>query len=509
MYVATNIKKHYGGVKALDGVDLEVRPGEVHALLGANGAGKSTLVKILVGAEQPTEGKLTLNGEEVGFQNLGEAADSGIAIVSQELNLFPDFDVLHNLFLLREPLAGGLLIDRAEMRRRAEPVAEAVGLDVSFDRKVGTLRLGEQQLVEIARALLNDPKILFLDEPTSALQGAETARLLDVVRRLRDRGVAIVYVSHFLSDVFAIADTITILRNGKAVAEQRDRETMSIPETVAQMLGEAGEARRRMVADDPMADREPANTAPLKLDGVSVRNLLQPTTLQAGPGEVVGLAGLDGSGAHTVLNVIFGRHKLDSGTVTLPSGALGPTGMTNAVRAGIAYVPADRNRLGLMLHKPLFENVATVTAGPLRRMGVILRNQRLLDRAEHWCGALKIKTPTTRTLVGELSGGNQQKVVFAKWLETDPRVVLLDDPSRGVDVGAKAEMHRIIAQMSARKRIILYTSNDMEEMAEVCDRVIVFFQGRACGELGGDELSEHRLLEAINTGVVNTERVAS
>jgi ABC-type sugar transport system ATPase subunit len=508
MYVASNIKKHYGGVQALDGVDLEIRPGEVHALLGANGAGKSTMVKVLVGAEEPTEGTLRLNGEEVGFQNVGEAADRGIAIVSQELNLFGDFDVLHNLFLLREPLSGGLLVDRAEMRRRAAPVVEAVGLDVSLSRKVGTLRLGEQQLVEIARALLNDPKILFLDEPTSALQAAETQRLLGVVRRLRDRGVGIVYVSHYLEDVFAIADTITILRNGKAVVERRPREAMSIPEAVREMLGGTAASRDQRIGVARNGGGGPANAAPLRLEGVSVRHMLQPTTLDANPGEVVGLAGLDGSGARTVLDVIFGRCKADGGAVTLPSGAAGPTGMNGAVRAGVAYVPADRKQLGLMLHKPIFENVATVSSGPLRRMGLILRTRRLVARAEHWRETLSIVSPTARTRVSELSGGNQQKVVFAKWLEAEPKVVLLDDPSRGVDIGAKAEMHTIITEMRARQQIILYTSSDLEEMAELCDRVIVFFQGGACGELAGDELSEHRLLESINTGVVDTREAA-
>jgi ABC-type sugar transport system ATPase subunit len=508
MYVASNIRKHYGGVKALDGVDLEIRPGEVHALLGANGAGKSTLVKVLVGAEQPTDGTLTLNGEEVGFQNVGEAADRGIAIVSQELNLFPDLDVLHNLFLLREPVSAGVLIDRSEMRKRAVPVVEAVGLDVPLNRAVGTLRLGEQQLVEIARALLKDPKILFLDEPTSALQAAETQRLLDVVRRLRNRGVGIVYVSHFLEDVFAIADTITIFRNGKAVAERRPRASMSISEAVRQMLGDAGVARDRRISVARNGGHGPANTGPLRLEDVSVRHMLEPTTLEANPGEVVGLAGLDGSGARTVLDVVFGRRKADRGAVTLPSGAKCPTGMSGAVRAGVAYVPADRQQLGVMLHKPIFENVATVSSGPLRRMGVVLRTRRLIKRADHWRETLRIVAPNSRTQVGELSGGNQQKVVFAKWLEAEPRVVLLDDPSRGVDIGAKAEMHTIIAEMRSRRQIILYTSSDLEEMAEVCDRVVVFFQGRACGELAGDELSEHRLLESINTGVVDTLEAA-
>ncbi len=502
MYVASQVSKQYGGVRALDGVDLEILPGEIQALLGANGAGKSTLVKILVGAEQPSEGKLTLEGEQVRFGNVGEASARGVSIVSQELNLFPDLDVLQNLFLLREPRYGGALINRREMYRLAQSVVETVGLDVRLDRRVGTLRLADQQLVEIARALLNEPKILFLDEPTSALQAAETQRLLRVVRGLRDSGVAVVYVSHFLEDVFTISDTITVLRNGRAVVERRSRGEMSIPEAVAEMLGDATDGRRHMAAADPMAEANPVNAAPLRLSGVEVKRSLQPLDLEVAPGEVVGLAGLEGSGASTVLDIVFGRRKPDGGTITLPDGKPVPRTVTGAVRAGVAFVPADRKRLGVMLEKTIYENVTTVSGGPLRRMGVWLRKATMVARTEDWGERLKIKMSSARAPVGQLSGGNQQKVVFAKWLEANPKVVLLDDPSRGVDVGAKVEMHTIIAQMAARKRIVLIASSDLEELADVCDRVVVFFQGAAVGEIRGDELSEHRLLEAINTGSV-------
>ena len=505
MYTARAIKKHYGGVRALDGVDFEIRPGEVHALLGANGAGKSTLVKILVGAEEATEGTLSLDGSELGLGSVKEAADHGIAIVSQELNLFPDLDVLHNLFLLHEPTSAGL-VDRREMRRRAAPVVEAVGLEVALNRKLGTLRLGEQQLVEIARALLGDPKILVLDEPTSALQAAETQRLLDVVTRLRDRGVGVVYVSHMLEDVFAIADTITVLRNGKTVVERRPRSEMSISQAVKDMLGEAAEAGEPEPAGVLPESGSPEAAGALTLSDVSVRHLLRGTDLEARPGEVVGLAGLEGSGAQTVLEIVFGRRQAEGGTIALPNGRPAPGNINEAVRAGVAYVPADRKRLGVMLDKSIVENIAAVKAGPLRKMGFVLRRRQLLARAEYWRDTLSIRTPSSFGRVGQLSGGNQQKVVFAKWLEAEPEVVLLDDPCRGVDIGAKPEMHALIADMAARGRVVLYTSSDLEEMAGLCDRVVVFFQGRACGELSSGELSEHRLLEAINTGkLVNGE----
>ncbi|HZO07055.1 MAG TPA: sugar ABC transporter ATP-binding protein, partial [Solirubrobacterales bacterium] len=372
---------------------------------------------------------------------------------------------------------------------------------VNVNRSLDSLRLGEQQLVEIARALLEDPKILVLDEPTSALQKAETERLLNVVRGLRDRGVAVVYVSHFLEDVFSVADRITVLRSGRVVVARRPREEMTIQGTVAEMLGEAA-IREQRHGDATPFEEAAAASAPLVLEDVEVTGSLQPFSLTAEPGEIVGLAGLDGSGAQTVLDVIFGRRKLAGGSITLPGGRRRARTMNQAVRAGIAYVPADRKRLGLMLDSSVAANVASVRGGPLRRMGVVLRNGRMRRRADHWREELKIVMPSSGIPVGSLSGGNQQKVVFAKWLEAEPSVVLLDDPSRGVDMGAKDEMHAIIAQMAASKKVVLYTSSDLEEMAKICDRVVVFFAGRVVGELSSDELSEHRLLEAINVGAV-------
>ncbi|GGN28710.1 putative ribose/galactose/methyl galactoside import ATP-binding protein 1 [Lentzea pudingi] len=501
MYVASGITKHYQGVHALNGVDLTVRAGEVHALLGANGAGKSTLVKILVGAEQPTSGSLTLDGRPVRFADVGDAAEKGVAIVSQELNLFPDLSVLHNLFLTREPLRSGVLVDQAEMRRRARPVLEAVGLDVPVDRLVGQLRLSERQLVEIARALLGEPKLLLLDEPTSALRAAETARLLGVVRTLRDQGVGIVYVSHMLEDVFAVADNVTILRDGCVAVAGEPCTSMTIRGVVGHMLGAAkpldGESAKR--PERPEGE-QPPHSAPLRLEGVAVADEVGPIDLTAHPGEVVGLAGLEGSGAHTVFEVIFGRRRADAGTITLPTGRPGPSSETQAVRSGVAFIPGDRRRLGLMLEKPIFENIAIVRGGPLRGMGFLLNGKAMLARAEHWRNRLGIRMSSPRTPVGHLSGGNQQKVVFAKWLETEPPLVLLDDPTRGVDIGAKAEMHAAVADMAASGRVVLVTSSDLKELSDICDRVVIFFQGRACGELRDQQLNEHSLLEAMNTG---------
>jgi ABC-type sugar transport system ATPase subunit len=500
VYTASGLRKRYGGVQALAGVDFEIHPGEVQGLVGANGAGKSTLVKILVGAEQPSQGRLVLDGEPVRFGDVGDGIDHGVAIVSQELNLFPDLSVLDNLFLLREPRRAGLFVDRAEMRRRAQPVVDAVGLAVPLDRPVGDLRLGERQLVEIARALLDEPNIVFLDEPTSALRRSESDRLHGVVRGLRDRGVGVVYVSHILEDVFAICDTVSILRNGRVVTSRAPRAELTIPQTVERMLGQAAPA---LLAEGAGPARPTATGAPaLRVSGVTVDGMLEPLDLEARQGEIVGLAGLDGSGVQAVFDVVFGRRSADAGTVTLPNRRGAPRSVTHSVRSGVAFVPSDRKRLGVMLDKPIFENVTTVRAGVLRRMGIVLRKARMVERARHWAERLGIKMTSADTPVGALSGGNQQKVMLAKWLEADPSVVMLDDPTRGVDVGAKVEIHSIIADIAARGKVVIVASSDLEELCTLCDRVVVLFKGRACGELPRGELTEHRLLEAINTGRV-------
>lgn len=503
MYTASNISMHYGGIRALDGVDIDIRPGEVQALLGANGAGKSTLVKILVGAQRPTEGRLELDSKAVQFRSVLDASMSGISIVSQELNLFPDLDVLQNLFMLREPRYSGILLNRREMARRAQAVVGQVGLDVSMSTPVGALRLADQQLVEIARALLDTPKILFLDEPTSALQPADTQRLLDVVRRLRDSGVAIVYVSHFLEDAFAIADTITVVRSGRVVVQRQPRSALTIADTLSTMLGEAG-AREHDRRSVDQGTRAVGESGGLILSDTAVAGVFGPISLEVRPGEVVGLAGLEGSGTTDVLGAVFGRLRLDGGTIVMPDGSQGRTSMAAAVKAGVAYAPADRKRLGLMLDKTVTENVTMVSGGPLGLLGALLSRPALRARAGLWQDRLHIAMESANTLVGQLSGGNQQKVVFAKWLDGDPKVVLLDDPTRGVDVGAKSEMHGIIAQMAGRGQVVLMTSSDLEELANVCDRVLVLVQGRVAREIARADLSEHALLTAINTGLTPT-----
>jgi ribose transport system ATP-binding protein len=486
------IEKRYGGVVALAGVDLEVHPGLIHAIVGENGAGKSTLMKIVAGAERPDAGEMRIAGTPVEFHGVKAANDHGVAIVFQELSLYPDLDVLANLFTQREVTRLGL-VQRAEMRRRASPILEELGLHVDLDAPAGRLSLGEQQLVEIAKALLADASLLILDEPNSALNAAETQRLFALVRGLRARNVAVLFISHRLEEVFEIADTITVMRNGLVVATLDPRES-SIPEVVSLMIG-------RRVMDAGAATSHADRSAPaLRLTEVCVGSEVEDVSFSVSPGEVVGLAGLEGSGVGAVLEGIFGLQRPQRGTITLPSGEAAPHTITGAVRAGVAMVPADRRLDGLMLSQDILNNVGLVTAGVLGRLGFFLKHRRMEERVDVRVRGLGIVAGSVRQAVGDLSGGNQQKVVIAKWLEADPRVILLNDPTRGVDVGAKEEIYRIIGDLASEGRIVLFVSTELPEYVHLCDRVLVFYRGRVCGELTREQLSTHRLLEAINTG---------
>jgi ABC-type sugar transport system ATPase subunit len=514
MLEAEGISKAYGGVVALSGAGLRVRAGSVHALLGENGAGKSTLVKVIAGAVEPDSGVLRLDGQEVSFSSTAEAARHGVGVVSQELSLFPDLDVLSNLYPMREPRRGPF-VNRTEMWRRAEPVLVELGLEVQPRQPVASLSLAERQLVEVAKALVTNPRVLILDEPTSALEAASTEALLQVLRVLRERQVAVVFVSHILDEVMALCDQITVLRDGKVVMEGASREKLSVSQIVAAMLGE----RHRSQGNGPkLQERElravaaAVEKAPsggndedgIVLDDVEIDGLLNGVSLRARAGQIVGLAGLAGSGHMAVIELLSGQRRPKRGAARLPGGRLVGRGLRRAIDSGVALVSGDRKRYGLMLDKPIWENVAQVRSVALAREGVFIRSGPLRRRAAELVGQLQVRTSSVEHQAGSLSGGNQQKLVFAKWLNAQPSVLLLDDPTRGVDVGAKAEMHALIRAAASGGAIVLLASTDVDELADVCQRVVVFFQGRVCAELTGDDLQSHAVLEAINTGATGS-----
>ncbi|MFF5493499.1 sugar ABC transporter ATP-binding protein [Streptomyces aquilus] len=477
--VGQGLFKSYGGVRALDGVGMRLRSGEVHALVGENGAGKSTLVRILSGTMSADEGAVRL------------AKDTRIATVSQELSLFPDLTVRENLFPYRPPRRFGLL-DRGAMDRAARPVLAELGLDVDLATEVGELPLADQQLTEIARALLRRPRLLILDEPTSALPAAAVDRLEGVLRTLTGRGIAVLYVTHFLEEVMRLAERVTVLRDGQVALAGARREDVDVPKLVSAMLGgrpEQPARRARTVIDLP---------PPVVLSGVTVPGSLADVTFSVRAGEVVGVAGLQGAGHLTALEVVCGRAAVSSGRGDIGGRGL-PHSLRDAVRSGVAFVPSDRKRYGLMVDREVWENTTSVSWLALGRGGIAPSRSELVRRTVELTERLRLRGGP-HDVVGRLSGGNQQKVVFAKWLATEPKIVVLDDPTRGVDVGVRAEMHRIVGELAAGGAAVLIASTDLAELTEVCDRVLVFVRGRITEEVHGARLTEHALAVAMQQG---------
>jgi ABC-type sugar transport system ATPase subunit len=491
---AQGIAKAYGGVIALKGVDFAVRPGSVHALLGENGAGKSTLVKIMTGAVRPDAGTLHLGGAPVSFRSTAQAVAQGVAVVAQELSLFPQLDILDNLFPMREPRIGPF-IDRRKMRALALPVLAELGIDRAPETPVQALTLAERQLVEIAKALLVQPRVLLLDEPTSALEAGSSARLLRLLAILKERQVGVVFVSHILEQVMALCDEVTILRDGASILARQPMADLTLPDLVTAMLGDKARRTPRSTAPRP----DPATPA-LRVAGVTTADGLHDVSLHVARGEVVGLAGLAGSGPAAMLSAIAGLSGISAGQITLPNGADRPADFRQAIGRGVAFVSGDRRKLGLMLDKPIWENIVQVRSVGLARDGLFLRRDRLRQRAAVLARSVGVKTPSVDALAGSLSGGNQQKVVLAKWMDIAPDLLLLDDPTRGVDVGAREEINQLLRKAAAAGAVVLYLSTDLEELVAGCDRVLVFYRGRICAEVSGAALTAAHLSQVMNTG---------
>jgi ABC-type sugar transport system ATPase subunit len=493
------LRKAYGGIQALVGVDLAIEPGTVHAVVGENGAGKSTLMKILAGAVEPDHGEIRVAGEPVRLASPADARRLGVGIVYQELSLFPERSILANLYPDRQPTRFGL-VDLGEMRRRAAPVLSRLGLQVDPDTAVGGLGIAERQLVEISRLLIERPRVLILDEPNSALNERETGRLFAVLRELSADGITIIYVSHRLEEVFEIADRITVMRNG-AVVTTVDRAEATMGGVVEAMVGASPaelfppRAPRRGTGPAD-SDRTPS----VIVHGLTVDDELFDVSFEARPGEIIGLAGLEGSGVATLLGVLFGTRRASAGEIAFADGRGAPASPTAAARRGISLVPADRRTQGLMLDASVETNVAQVAVGTLPSRRPWLDRRAMGAAARRQIDGLRIRADGPGTIVGRLSGGNQQKVVVGKWLEVSPTVFLLDDPTRGVDVGAKREIYRLIRDLADSGRTVLFRSTELTEIVGLADRILVLYRGRLTVEANGGETDDHGLLHAINTG---------
>jgi ABC-type sugar transport system ATPase subunit len=489
------LRKRYGGVVAVDDMNLTVCHGDVHAVVGENGAGKSTLMKVLAGVVRPDAGEIEFDGVPAVMSSPAVARQRGVGIVYQELSLLPQRSVLANLFVNREPLRRGLVSIRA-MEERSGDLLDRLGLHFDVHLPVSRLSIGEQQLVELARVLLQEPRLLILDEPNSALNQQETQRLFDVLRQLNRRGITILYVSHRLEEVFAICSRITVTRNGRDVLT-RERTGLTIPEVIEAMIG-APQTTLFPPRLPTHSGREPGAVIVRGLNGGALKDVA--FTAQAG--EVVGFAGLEGSGVAALFGILFGTQKASVGDVIFPDAGGLPLSPTEAARRGIALVPSDRRRNGLMLDKSVVFNMSHVAVGALKDRLPWFDHGTALKRAARQINRLRIKTHSPDALANQLSGGNQQKTVVGKWLEVAPRVILLDDPTRGVDVGAKREIYALIRRVSAEGRIVLFSSTELPELIGLCDRIIVFFRGRIAGEIKGGEIGARALLHAVNTGEI-------
>jgi ABC-type sugar transport system ATPase subunit len=475
-------------------VDLRVLRGEIHAVVGENGAGKSTLMKILAGAYHADAGTIQLDGRAVTFGSPHEAQAMGIGMVYQELNLVPDLSVAENIFLGRQPVRRFGWVERGRLRTAARALLDTLGAPLDPDALIRDLSVGQRQMVEVAKAYSMDPGILVLDEPTSALTEHETSILFGTLRRLRGRGIAIIFISHRLREVMEISDRVTVLRDGRLVGSRPITE-LDPAEIVRMMVG-------REVTDLFPKRTVPIGEVVFEVRGYSRAGVFQDVSFQVRSGEILGLAGLVGAGRTEVARAIFGLDAHDSGELLLDGRPVRIRGPRDAVKARVGYVPEDRKQDGLVLGLTVRDNTVMSILSELARMGVITRQLEtptVLSMIERF----RLRPPDPDRTVATLSGGNQQKVVMGRWTAATPRVLFLDEPTRGVDVGAKAEIHGLMGELAAQGVAIVMISSELVEVLSASDRILVLHQGRVTGELSREEATEERImLAATGQGVL-------
>ncbi|MGW0485639.1 sugar ABC transporter ATP-binding protein [Nonomuraea sp. NPDC003214] len=489
----SGIGKQFPGVRALDGVDLRLLPGEVHALMGENGAGKSTLIKVLTGVHQADEGTIELAGRPVAFGSPLEARQAGISTVYQEVNLCTNLSVAENILIGREPRRWGR-IDWKRMRARARELLARLELDLDVSAPLSAYSLAIQQMVAIARALDVEARVLILDEPTSSLDADEVGQLFRVMRRLKDDGIAILFVSHFLDQVYEISDRMTILRNGRLVGEYPTRELSQV-DLVAKMIGQELAALDRLHGEAAAFDRPLVEARELGRAGA-----IEPFTLTIHEGEVVGLAGLLGSGRTEVARLLFGADHAGGGRVAVGGAPASLRTPRAAMGHGIAFCSENRKADGLIPDLTVRENIILALQATRGWTRPVPREQQD-ELVERYVKALRISPPNPEHLVRDLSGGNQQKVLLARWLILEPRLLILDEPTRGIDVGAKTEIQRLVAELSGGGMAVLFISAELEEVLRLSHKVAVLRDRRLVAELpNGPELTTDVLMETIASG---------
>jgi monosaccharide-transporting ATPase len=493
------IVKEFPGVIALDGVDLRLFPGEIHALMGENGAGKSTLIKVLTGVYQADGGEITLAGAPVRFGSPLAAQQGGVSTVYQEVNLCANLSVAENIFIGREPRRLGR-IQWGEMRRRARQALERVQLDLDVSAQLSSYSLAIQQMVSIARAVDVRASVLILDEPTSSLDQQEVGQLFTVMRQLKEQGIAIVFVSHFLDQIYAVSDRMTILRNGRLVSEHLTSELPQL-ELVGKMIGkELATLEAIEEHDRPSLTRLEAQDPLVRADGLGRKGAVAPFDLQIHKGEVVGLAGLLGSGRTELARLLFGADHADSGTVQIGGQPVALRSPRVATSHGIAFCSENRRTEGLVPELTVRENIILALQASRGWLRPIARKQQ--DQlADRYITALDIRPANPEQLVRNLSGGNQQKVLLARWLITQPKLLILDEPTRGIDVGAKAEIQRLVVSLADEGMSVVYVSAELEEVLRLSHKVLVLRDRKVVSEVPNDEdLTLDRVVETIASG---------
>ena len=488
------VSKKFAGVHALRGVNLQLRAGEVLAVVGENGAGKSTLMKILAGVQLPTSGQVMVDGKSLTIDSCRSAMNLGIVLIHQELNLADNLDVGANIYLGREPTKFGL-IDKAKIHRDAKQYLEMVGLDISPDMLVKELSIGKQQMVEIAKALSAGARVLIMDEPTSSLSSRETERLFEVVKDLRSKGVSVIYISHRLGEVKELADRVCVLRDGENAGDLA-KEEISHDNLVRLMVGRD---LSQFYAHQSQA------TGDVVLE---VQNLVTPAWPQhklnfsVKAGEIVGVSGLVGAGRTEMLQVLFGVDTALDGRILLDGKVLRLSRPEDAIQAGIALVPEDRKQHGLVVEMSVRENISLAELKGNQHIGGFLNQQQEDADTAEMTKKMRIKTPSGEQVARYLSGGNQQKVVIGKWLALGPKLLLLDEPTRGIDVGAKQEIYQLMEQLAKDGVAILFVSSEMEEILGMSDRVLVMHEGQVAGELARAQLSEEAIMNLATGGAL-------
>lgn len=487
------VDKHFPGVKALSDVSIDLRQGEIHAVCGENGAGKSTLMKIICGVYQPDRGTMMLNGEPLVVTNPNDAYSRGIAIIYQESSLFPDLTVLENIYMGHEILKPVLpflkffkIIDYPAMRKKAGAVFERLGMDIDLEAVVSTLGVATKQMVEIAKALTFESQILILDEPTAALTSNEVDTLFETIRKLRDEGRSMLYISHRLDEVFLIADRVTVYRDGLYI-NTADVTDVSKDQLVSWMVGRA---LTNLYPKENMNIGEVV----FEVRGISQEDLLHNISFSLRKGEILGISGLAGAGRTELAQAICGLAKPDRGEVFLNGRRMKISGYRHALEQGVAYISEDRQAYGLILPMTLKINITHKVLRQITNFLGIVDQGRETEITDRLVKQLDVRAPNGEFIVNNLSGGNQQKVSVAKSLAVEPQILILDEPTRGVDVGAKSEIHRIISDLAKAGKSLVLISSDLPEILGMCDRVLVMKNGRIAGELNRKELSQERIL---------------